>query len=78
MPRLSYVTNEDFVSGKDTRSPENENIDLCRRCWPKRMGWIPPQRIADGFWSEGDDHPEYEGTDYDCMDCGRPLTRRDD
>jgi len=48
MPRLCYPTNDEFLSGVDLDSPENENIDLCRRCWGNRHRFVPPERITDG------------------------------
>lgn len=77
MPRISYVTNEDFISGKDTDSPENENVDLCRRCWPRRRK-VVPQGLDEEWISEGEDHPEYDDTDYTCAICGKPLGAWDD
>lgn len=87
MPRISYVSSESFRSGEQDHSPENENMDLCRRCWPKRRTFLDGllvknnlQHLINTEWVEYNDegdHPDYDDCDYSCDCCNRVLTLLD-
>ena len=63
-------------------------IDLCRACWGTRVDdlvekypSIPAGTIEEDCREagpEGDDHPPYCETDYDCEVCGARLEDFDD
>jgi hypothetical protein len=76
MPRISYVTNADYISGADTSSPENENIDLCQGCWGHRRQYVPAG-LADEYIDDGDgqgaEAPSYDSDRYYCRRCDRQL-----
>jgi len=90
MPRASYVGSKSFREGKQDHSPENVNFDFCYRCWwmlsiesftedfvvPDAKGPID-ERFVSFEQSEGDDHPDYEGEDYHCCNCRKPLKAKD-
>jgi hypothetical protein len=82
MPRISYCLNW-FDQNFPNFSGENENIDLCQRCWPNRLDFVPDEfKTLDATRAEaveeGADHPSYEDTTYDCENCGCTLKARDD
>lgn len=63
----------------------NEALDFCKRCFPKSE---PDAFIAFGGKEDGPDgrgdcfgydceHPDYDGCEYDCELCGKPLTSLD-
>ena len=87
MPRISYVSSKSFIMGEQDHSPENENLDFCRRCFARiktldkaRAVMQVPSDVPDEFvdWEGEQDHPGYHGEGYACFSCGNELGDNDD
>jgi len=63
----------------------SDPVDLCRRCFPKTE-----EKAFEKFGHQGDgpdnrgncfgydcEHPDYEGDDYECHNCGKRLVAAD-
>lgn len=72
---------------------ENENLDICKDCWPSiAMEAFEIQEavgskvtveqvqvdIQDAIIACGASHPPYDGEGYKCALCGDELTQEDD
>jgi len=88
MPRISFPTDPDFLSGKGD-DPVNQLVDLCAKCaeWydfedlAMKYQNIPAQVLQeaiDELKYGGEEHPPYDDCDYVCDSCEKPLTSRDD
>jgi len=61
----------------------SDPLDFCRRHFPSIT--VARKRYAEGEGPDGrgncfsydDDHPEYEGENYQCVVCKKMLTERD-
>ncbi len=63
----------------------NDPVDFCQKCFPKSEAAATEQfaNMGDGPDGRGNCfdydafHPDYDGNDYRCCDCGRLLTDKD-
>lgn len=92
MPRISVCLNRHEEPLNPTGwSAENENIDFCKKCWPRIDICDLREHVTDEIIDEdlehdlkqctnldGCDHPPYDECDYTCEKCGKLLTEEDD
>lgn len=87
MPRASYPSAHDFILGRQSHSPENENFDFCRKCVrhivrkdgtgknAEFRGLLQvTDFVPDEWFNVGDEHPSYDDGEYFCYACDRQLT----
>jgi hypothetical protein len=52
--------------------------DFCKNCyWEALGGFKDKDGKLPGIITEDDFHPDYDECDYNCEDCGKPLTNDD-
>jgi len=64
---------------------ESNPVDYCRSCFPKYQDEAYGMHGHDGDGPDGRgncfaydaEHPDYDGEEYECDECGRTLTGRD-
>lgn len=67
------------------RSSGSDPVDYCLRCWPKTEELARKLHSHDGpgpddrgdCFTYDDDHPDYDGEDYQCRKCRVILTGED-
>lgn len=62
----------------------NDPLDFCLKCFPKAESAVNKYGdVGEGPDNRGNcfdydaDHPDYEGIDYKCYNCGKTLKEKD-